>query len=80
MSAVGITENVKGDSKKFEVWYNGREEVYIIQVCGEGLTNVCFEVWLYSTCVTEVIGFESNLPDNCSWYTVNLPAFENSNP
>lgn len=32
MSAVGITENVKGDSKKFEVWYNGREEVYIIQV------------------------------------------------
>ena len=33
MSAVGITENVKGDMKKFEVWYNGREEVYIIQVC-----------------------------------------------
>lgn len=32
MSSVGITENVKGDSKKFEVWYNGREEVYIIQV------------------------------------------------
>lgn len=33
MSAVGITENIRGDSKKFEVWYNGREEVYIIQVC-----------------------------------------------
>uniref|UniRef100_A0A3Q2CX51 DH domain-containing protein n=1 Tax=Cyprinodon variegatus TaxID=28743 RepID=A0A3Q2CX51_CYPVA len=33
MSSVGITENVKGDHKKFEVWYNGREEVYIIQVC-----------------------------------------------
>lgn len=32
MSSVGITENVKGDNKKFEVWYNGREEVYIIQV------------------------------------------------
>uniref|UniRef100_A0AAY4EBF4 MCF.2 cell line derived transforming sequence-like 2 n=1 Tax=Denticeps clupeoides TaxID=299321 RepID=A0AAY4EBF4_9TELE len=32
MSAVGITENVKGDNKKFEVWYNGREEVYIVQV------------------------------------------------
>ncbi|MEE6501310.1 hypothetical protein FKM82_004121 [Ascaphus truei] len=31
MSSVGITENVKGDNKKFEVWYNGREEVYIIQ-------------------------------------------------
>lgn len=34
MSAVGITENVKGDAKKFEIWYNGREEVYIIQVRG----------------------------------------------
>uniref|UniRef100_A0A8C6UW20 DH domain-containing protein n=1 Tax=Neogobius melanostomus TaxID=47308 RepID=A0A8C6UW20_9GOBI len=32
MSSVGITENVKGDMKKFEVWFNGREEVYIIQV------------------------------------------------
>ncbi|KAJ7996348.1 hypothetical protein DPEC_G00236170 [Dallia pectoralis] len=31
MSAVGITENVKGDVKKFELWYSGREEVYIIQ-------------------------------------------------
>uniref|UniRef100_A0A8D2ZTX9 MCF.2 cell line derived transforming sequence-like 2 n=1 Tax=Scophthalmus maximus TaxID=52904 RepID=A0A8D2ZTX9_SCOMX len=31
MSAVGITENVRGDNKKFEVWYNAREEVYIIQ-------------------------------------------------
>lgn len=32
MSAVGITENVKGDVKKFEIWYSGREEVYVIQV------------------------------------------------
>uniref|UniRef100_A0A8D3E5Y5 MCF.2 cell line derived transforming sequence b n=1 Tax=Scophthalmus maximus TaxID=52904 RepID=A0A8D3E5Y5_SCOMX len=31
MSAVGITENVKGDLKKFEIWYNGREVVYIVQ-------------------------------------------------
>ncbi|XP_023408975.2 guanine nucleotide exchange factor DBS isoform X1 [Loxodonta africana] len=31
MAAVGITENVKGDNKKFEIWYNAREEVYIIQ-------------------------------------------------
>nr|XP_051697667.1 guanine nucleotide exchange factor DBS isoform X3 [Oryctolagus cuniculus] len=31
MAAVGITENVKGDSKKFEIWYNAREEVYIVQ-------------------------------------------------
>ncbi|XP_007666881.1 guanine nucleotide exchange factor DBS isoform X3 [Ornithorhynchus anatinus] len=31
MAAVGITENVKGDNRKFEIWYNAREEVYIIQ-------------------------------------------------
>lgn len=35
MASVGITENVKGDSRKFEIWYNAREEVYIIQV-GQG--------------------------------------------
>ncbi|XP_029355488.1 guanine nucleotide exchange factor DBS isoform X1 [Echeneis naucrates] len=39
MSAVGITENVKGDCKKFEVWYNGREEVYIIQASSMDLKN-----------------------------------------
>nr|XP_020455454.1 proto-oncogene DBL-like isoform X2 [Monopterus albus] len=31
MSSVGITETVKGDVKKFEIWYNGREVVYIVQ-------------------------------------------------
>ncbi|XP_050820803.1 proto-oncogene DBL isoform X1 [Gopherus flavomarginatus] len=31
MNAVGITENVKGDHRKFEIWYSGREEVYIVQ-------------------------------------------------
>nr|XP_033803934.1 guanine nucleotide exchange factor DBS isoform X4 [Geotrypetes seraphini] len=31
MTSVGITENVKGDIKKFEIWYNSREEVYIVQ-------------------------------------------------
>ncbi|XP_069378665.1 guanine nucleotide exchange factor DBS isoform X5 [Paralichthys olivaceus] len=40
MSAVGITENVKGDSKKFEVWYNGREEVYIIQAPSMDVKNM----------------------------------------
>lgn len=34
MTAVGITENVKGDVKKFEIWYSGREEVYVVQVRG----------------------------------------------
>lgn len=32
MDEVGITENVKGDNRKFEIWYAGKEEVYIIQV------------------------------------------------
>ncbi|XP_077434420.1 proto-oncogene DBL isoform X2 [Vanacampus margaritifer] len=31
MTAVGITENVKGDPRKFEIWYSGREEVYAVQ-------------------------------------------------
>ncbi|KAI5614707.1 guanine nucleotide exchange factor DBS isoform X4 [Silurus asotus] len=55
MSAVGITENVKGDAKKFEIWYNGREEVYIIQVWKYGMRyeNVfvphCSALWEYPT-------------------------------
>uniref|UniRef100_A0A673WRC3 Guanine nucleotide exchange factor DBS-like n=1 Tax=Salmo trutta TaxID=8032 RepID=A0A673WRC3_SALTR len=40
MSAVGITENVKGDIKKFEIWYNGREEVYIIQAPSMDVKNM----------------------------------------
>lgn len=39
MSVVGITENVKGDSKKFEIWCNSREEVYIVQVSAHN-TNI----------------------------------------
>ncbi|CAN0295764.1 unnamed protein product [Lampetra fluviatilis] len=31
MSSVGITENVRGDSRKFEIWCSRREQVYIIQ-------------------------------------------------
>lgn len=31
MTQVGLTENVKGDQKKFELWLRNREEVYIIQ-------------------------------------------------
>lgn len=33
LSAVGVTENVKGDVRKFEIWYSGREVVYVVQVC-----------------------------------------------
>ncbi|KAK7127928.1 hypothetical protein R3I93_020490 [Phoxinus phoxinus] len=39
MSSVGITENVKGDIKKFEIWYNGREEVYIVQAPSMDVKN-----------------------------------------
>ncbi|XP_034407104.1 guanine nucleotide exchange factor DBS isoform X4 [Cyclopterus lumpus] len=31
MTAVGITESAKGDNKKFEVWCNSRDEVFIAQ-------------------------------------------------
>ncbi|KAL8567172.1 hypothetical protein ACOMHN_046582 [Nucella lapillus] len=31
LSQVGLTEKVKGDKRKFELWSRGREEVYIIQ-------------------------------------------------
>ncbi|CAH2223467.1 guanine nucleotide exchange factor DBS isoform X1 [Pelobates cultripes] len=42
MTAVGITENVKGDNKKFEIWYNAREEVYIVQAPTPGIK----ETWV----------------------------------
>lgn len=31
MSQIGLTESVKGDVKKFEVWLQGRQEVYTVQ-------------------------------------------------
>uniref|UniRef100_A0A4W3IKX3 Guanine nucleotide exchange factor DBS n=1 Tax=Callorhinchus milii TaxID=7868 RepID=A0A4W3IKX3_CALMI len=39
MTTVGITENVKGDHKKFEIWYNAREEVYIVQAATQEIKN-----------------------------------------
>ncbi|XP_067848574.1 guanine nucleotide exchange factor DBS isoform X1 [Heptranchias perlo] len=39
MTTVGITENVKGDNKKFEIWYNAREEVYIVQAATQEVKN-----------------------------------------
>ncbi|MEQ2211529.1 hypothetical protein XENOCAPTIV_005172, partial [Xenoophorus captivus] len=55
MTAVGITENVKGDVKKFEIWYSGREEVYVVQVrgaCGhpEGSPGAVCRGWTLSLC------------------------------
>lgn len=32
MEEVGITEHVKGDNRKFEIWYGEKEEIYIVQV------------------------------------------------
>ncbi|XP_012881390.1 PREDICTED: proto-oncogene DBL [Dipodomys ordii] len=31
MDEVGITEYVKSDNRKFEIWHGGKEEVYIVQ-------------------------------------------------
>uniref|UniRef100_A0A8C6DCR0 MCF.2 cell line derived transforming sequence n=1 Tax=Moschus moschiferus TaxID=68415 RepID=A0A8C6DCR0_MOSMO len=31
MDELGVTEYVKGDNRKFEIWYAGKEEVYIVQ-------------------------------------------------
>lgn len=30
MSEIGLTESVKGDPRKFEVWLQGRQEVHTI--------------------------------------------------
>ena len=32
MARVGLTETVKADKRKFELWLHGRSEVYVIQV------------------------------------------------
>lgn len=69
MSAVGITENVKGDIKKFEVWYNGREEVYIIQVCGQSLG------W-FSKSTTKCLKGYLTGQTFCSWYQLYLTGFK----
>jgi hypothetical protein len=44
MDEVGITEYVKGDNRKFEIWYGGKEEVYIIQV---GYLKIILEMVIY---------------------------------
>lgn len=43
MNEIGITEYVKGDNRKFEIWYSGKE-VYIIQV---GHLKVILESIMY---------------------------------
>lgn len=82
MSAVGITENVKGDVKKFEIWYSGREVVYIVQVfafllsvffhycsqsqCLDLLSHVSCVLCSVCVCLGSHIGGESYMADGDS--------------
>lgn len=43
LSAVGLADTVKGDVRKFEICYSGREVVYIVQVF-----HLVFIVWFLS--------------------------------
>ncbi|XP_057192460.1 guanine nucleotide exchange factor DBS [Triplophysa rosa] len=40
MSAIGITEQAKGDSKKFEIWSSSRDEVYTVQAASEEIKTI----------------------------------------
>lgn len=72
MSAVGITENVKGDVKKFEIWQSGREVVYIVQVTpcllaiSVGFSFWAFTHWPLCFCLGSYGGGESCLADGDS--------------
>jgi pleckstrin homology domain-containing family G member 4 len=35
MSLIGLTESVKGDRRRFEIWLNGRAEVHTFQAATE---------------------------------------------
>lgn len=66
MSAVGITENAKGDNKKFEIWSNSREEVYIVQVCSHINQHVIFSFFLWHVLVHYVLGLSMCFPYSLS--------------
>ncbi|XP_037322635.1 proto-oncogene DBL isoform X1 [Pungitius pungitius] len=68
MSAVGITENVKGDVKKFEIWYSGREVVYIVQAS----TLEVKVAWL-----TEIRKILTNQQKLCQDEAPSLPLSDN---
>lgn len=65
MAAVGITENVKGDAKKFEIWYNSREEVYIIQVGSVPTLQASWSPWL--SMAREGPGVHTVWRWSCTW-------------
>ena len=39
MSQVGLTETVRGDQKRFEIWLQGRQEVYTLQASTLDIKN-----------------------------------------
>lgn len=39
MSQVGLTESVRGDQKRFELWLQGRQEVYTLQAATIEIKN-----------------------------------------
>lgn len=71
MSAVGITENAKGDNKKFEIWCNSREEVYIVQV------HICRCFFLMNTKKTkdpsteEADCIQTNVSSSSQWQVLS---------
>lgn len=50
MDEVGITEHVKGDNRKFEIWYGGKEEIYIVQVGHLKITVVMLQNFSFLSC------------------------------
>lgn len=39
MSQIGLTESVRGDARRFEVWLQGRQEVHTIQAVNIEIKN-----------------------------------------
>lgn len=39
MSEIGLTESVRGDNRRFEVWLQGRQEVHTIQAATVEIKN-----------------------------------------
>lgn len=39
MSQIGLTESVRGDARRFEIWLQGRQEVHTIQATSVEVKN-----------------------------------------
>lgn len=39
MSQIGLTESVRGDARRFEIWLQGRQEVHTIQAVSVEVKN-----------------------------------------